>query len=186
MTDKSKMELDKTIKGRRSIRKYQNKNIPDSIIEELLDLARHAPSSMNGQPWHFVVIKSDKTKNQITEIKNKYSPPEKRTYKADFLQNASVIIVVCVDKQKSFGREIENGILATANIMLGAYSRGLGSVYMSAYSKDEPEVSEEIRQILGIPQNFDPIAIIPLGYPDEISEPKNLRPLEEIIHYEKF
>jgi len=180
------MELDKTIKGRRSIRKYQNKNIPDSIIEELLDLARHAPSSMNGQPWHFVVIKSDKTKNQITEIKNKYSPPEKRTYKADFLQNASVIIVVCVDKQKSFGREIENGILATANIMLGAYSRGLGSVYMSAYSNDEQRLSEEIREILDIPENVDPITIIPLGYPDEIPEPKELYSLEEMIHYEKF
>ena len=180
------MELEETIKGRRTIRKYQNKNIPDSIIEELLDLARCAPSSMNGQPWHFIVIKKNKTKKLIMEIKNKYSPPEKRFYKADFLQDAPVVIVVCVDKQKSYIREIENGILATANIMLGAYSRGLGSVYMSAYTKDEPKVSEEIKQILGIPQNVEPISIIPLGYPDEIPEPKELRPIEEMIHYERF
>ena len=180
------MKLDETIKRRRSIRKYRDKDIPDSVIEGLLDLARYSPSSKNGQPWHFIVIKRDKTKKQIMEIKNKYSPPEKRLYRADFLQDAPVVIVVCVDKQKSYNREIENGILATANIMLGAYSRGLGSVYMSAYTKDEPKVSEEIKQILGIPQNVEPISIIPLGYPDETPGPKELRPMEEMIHYERF
>ncbi len=180
------MEIDETIKGRRAIRKYKMKDIPDSVIEELLDLARYAPSSMNGQAWHFIVVKNEETKKQLVEIKNKYSPPEKRSYKADFLQNAPVVIVACVDKQKSYGRGVENGILATANIMLGAYSRGLGSVYLSAYSSDEPRISEDIRRILDIPENVDPIAIIPLGYPDEIPEPKELRPLEEIIHYERF
>src|SRR3972149_10833129 len=104
------MKLDETIKRRRSIRKYRDKDIPDSVIEGLLDLARYSPSSMNGQPWHFIVIKRDKTKKQIMEIKNKHSPPEKRLYRADFLQDAPVVIVVCVDKQKSYNREIENGI----------------------------------------------------------------------------
>ncbi len=180
------MELDDTIKGRRSIRKFQDRDISDSIIEELLNLARCAPSSMNGQPWHFIVIKNNRTKKEIKEIKNKYSPPEKQAYKADFLENAPAVIVVCVDKDKSYGREVENGILATANIILGAYSRGLGSVYMSAYSAGEPRVSEEIRQILCIPLNVDPIAIIPIGYPDEMPENKELQTLEEMIHHEKF
>lgn len=180
------MELDKGIKGRRAVRKYKEKDIPDSVIEELLDLARYAPSSMNGQPWHFIVVKNDETKKQLVEIKNKYCPPEKSAYKADFLHCAPVIVVVCVDKQKSYGREAENGILAAANIILGAHSMGLGSVYMTAYSTYEPMISKEIKQILGIPENFNPIAIIPLGYPDEIPQPKELQPLEEIIHYERF
>jgi nitroreductase len=180
------MELDKGIKGRRAIRKYKEKDIPDSVIEELLDLARYAPSSMNGQPWHFIVVKNDDTKKQLVEIKNKYCPPEKQDYKADFLLDAPVIIVICVDKQKSYGREVENGILAAANLMLGAHSRGLGSVYMTAYNTNEPRISEEIRRILTITENFDPITIIPLGYPDEIPQPKELQPLEEIIHYERF
>ncbi|MER3446064.1 MAG: nitroreductase family protein [Candidatus Dadabacteria bacterium] len=185
-TGKDKMEIDEAIKGRRAIRKYKQIDIPDSVIEELLDLARYAPSSMNGQPWHFIVVRGDKTKKRIIEIKNKYCPPEKQSYKADFMKCAPVIIVVCVDKQKSYGREIENGVLATVNIILGAYSRGLGSVYLSAYRTDEPRISEEIRQILGIPENVDPITIIPLGYPDEILEPKKLRIIEEMIHYERF
>jgi nitroreductase len=180
------MELDKTIKERRAIRKYKLKGIPDSVVIELLDLARYAPSSLNGQPWHFIVVKKDETKKRMSELKNKYCPPEKRAYKADFLQNAPVLIVVCVDRQRSYGREVENGVLAAANILMGAGSRGLGSVYMTAYNTEEPRMSEEIKRILAIPQHVDPIAIIPLGYPDETPETKELRPLEEIIHYETF
>jgi len=180
------MEIDETIKGRRSVRRYQDRDIPDSIIKELLDLATHAPSSMNGQPWYFIVVRAKKTKEQLAEIKNRYCPVEKQDYKADFLQMAPVIIVVCVDKQKSYDREIENGVLATANLILGAYSRGVGSVYMSAYRLGETRISEEIRQALGIPENMAPITIVPLGYPDEIPEPKIIRPLEDMISNETF
>jgi nitroreductase len=180
------MEVDKTIKGRRSIRRYQDKDIPDSAVKELLSLATYAPSSMNGQPWCFIVVRAEKTKNRLAEIKNKYCPSEKQDYKADFLRQAPVIIVVCVDKERSYEREIENGVLATANLMLGASSRGLGSVYLSAYRIGEPGISQEMRQVLNIPQNIDPITLIPLGYPDEIPEPKMLRPLEEMIYYETF
>jgi nitroreductase len=70
--------------------------------------------------------------------------------------------------------------------MLGACSRGLGSVYLSAYRIGEPRVSQEVRQVLNIPQNIDPITIIPLGYPDEIPEPKTVSSLEEMISYETF
>jgi nitroreductase len=181
-----KMEIDETIKERRSIRSYLGRDIPDSVIEELLDLARYAPSSMNGQPWHFIVVRAEKSKRRLAEIKNQYCPVEKQIYKADFLQKAPVIIIVCVDKQKSYDREVENGVLATANLMLAAYSRGLGSVYLSAYRNGEPRISEEIRQALNIPQNLDPITIVPLGYPNEVPEPKIVQSLEEMISYESY
>lgn len=180
------MEFDETIEGRRSIRRYKDKKIPESVIVELLNLARCAPSSMNGQPWSFIVVKDANAKKQLAEIKNKYCAVEKQMYKADFLKNAPVVIIVCVDKQKSYDREVENGVLATANIMLGAYSRGLSSVYMSAYRTDEPGIAEEVRHAFGIPQDIDPITIIPLGYPDENPGSKELQSLEEMVHYEKF
>lgn len=180
------MEVDETIRGRRSIRRYRDEDIPDSVIEELLDLARHAPSSMNGQPWYFIVVRNGETKRQLAEIKNKHCPAEKRMYKADFLQNAPVVVVVCVDKARSFNRGVENAVLASANIMLGAYRRGLGSVYMSAYRRDDPSIAEEIRKTLGIPENVDPMTIIPLGYPDETPKAKTVRSLDEVIFYEAF
>ena len=180
------MDLDKTIKGRRSIRRYLEEPIPDFLIEELLDLARYAPSSMNGQPWYFIVIRNDETKRQLVAIKNKHCPAEKRMYKADFLQNAPVVVVVCVDREQSFNRGVENAVLAAANIMLGACRRGLGTVYMSAYRGDDPSVCKEIRQTLDIPENVDPITIIPLGYPSETPEPKTVKSLDQIVFHEAF
>jgi len=180
------MGIDEIIKGRRSVRRYKDRDIADSLIEELLDLARHAPSSMNGQPWHFIVIRSSKTKKKLAEVKNRYCPIEKQNYKADFLQGAPVIIVVCVDKEKSYGRAVENGVLATANIMLGACSRGLGSVYMSAYQEGKSNLSRDIGRMLAIPATMAPITIIPLGYPEEFPDPKNIRDLEEMVSHETF
>lgn len=180
------MELCEAIKGRRSIRKYTNRHVENSVIEGLLDMARQAPSSMNGQPWNFIVVREAEIKRRLVELKNKYCPAEKQEFEADFLQNASAIIVVCVDKAQSYDREIENGILAAANILLAAHGRGLGSVYMSAYRKNEPAVAKSIREILGIPESMEPISILPLGYPDETPEPKNLKSLHTIISYETF
>lgn len=180
------MEFDEAAKGRRSIRKYGERRVENSVIEEILDLARYAPSSMNGQPWTFTVVRDDGTKRRLVEIKNKYCPIEKLEYRADFLQDASAIVVVCVDREKSFDREIENGVLAAATLMLAAYTRGLGSVYMSAYRKDEPAVAEAMREILAIPSRMEPISIIPLGYPDETPDPKNMAPIRGIISYECF
>lgn len=75
------MEIDETIKGRRSIRRYQDRDIPDSIIKELLGLAAYAPSSMNGQPWYFIVVRAEKTKEHLVEIKSRYCPLEKQDWK---------------------------------------------------------------------------------------------------------
>jgi nitroreductase len=180
------MDMDKTIRGRRSVRKYRKEDVAGPLIDEILDLARHAPSSMNGQPWHFIVIRDEATKRRLVEIKNRHCPIEKQAYRADFLLHAPVIIVVCVDQGDSYDRGIENGLLAAANILLAAHARGLGSVYMSAQKADEPAVAEEIRRALGIPGHMDPISLLPLGRPDEQPGPKDMKPLKDIVSYEAF
>lgn len=182
----SNMTVDEAIKARRSIRRYQDKPVPESDVNHLLDLARYSPSSMNGQPWHFIVIREYRIKKELAEIKNRYCPVEKRSYEAEFLETAPVVIVICVDIERSFGRELENSVLAAANLLLAACAAGLGSVYMSAYTADEPKLAEEIERTLNIPKNVRPIAIIPLGYPDEVPLPKAMRPLKEMIHLERF
>lgn len=180
------METTEAIRGRRSIRKFAPKTIDDSTVAQLLDLARHAPSSMNGQPWQFIVIRDAETKKKLAALKNKYCPVEKQEYQADFLRDAPVIVVICVDREHSFDREIENGILAAATLMLAAHDRGLGSVYLSAYKRDEPAVAASIRRLLAIPEGIEPVSIIPLGYPDETPVPKILKPLDATVSYEAF
>ena len=180
------MEFCDVVKERRSVRKFQNRPIPDSEIKTLIDLARRAPSSMNGQPWHFVILRNDHSKAALAEIKNQFCPPEKKAFQADFMRTAALIMVICVERARSYGREVENGVLAASTIMLAARSLGLGSVYMSAYLTEEPLLSEAIRNELGIPDTFMPVSILPIGYPDETPKRKELVPLEEIVHFERF
>jgi nitroreductase len=163
-----------------------DKPVSESDVDRLLDLARYAPSSMNGQPWHFIVVREKRVKKEIAEIKNKYCPVEKRSYGADFLETAPVIIVICIDTDRSFGRELENSVLAAADLLLAARAAGLGGVYMSAHMADEPKLEEEVGRILGTPKTVRPITIIPLGYPHEVPQPKALRPLKEMIHLERY
>jgi len=179
------MDLDTTIKGRRSIRKYLKKDIPDPIIMELVDLARHAPSSMNGQPCSFIIIRNQDTRDKLAAIKDKYCPAGKQQFKATMLRDAPVVIAVCADRDNSHDRGIENGILATTHLMLAAHSRGLGCVYMSAYAASEPQLATRIREVLDIPPHVDPVTLLPLGYADETPREKHLKPLKDLVFHEK-
>lgn len=180
------MSFDDVVRTRRSIRRFRPDDVPESTVAELLDLARHAPSSMNGQPWHFVLVRSPASRDRLAEIKNRYCPPEKRQFSADFIRSAPLIIVVCVGEPRSYGRGIENGILATATLLLAARARGLGTVYMSAYISDEPALADEISRLLGLPADVAPVTMIPMGFPAEIPSPRDLRPLEAMVHHERF
>ena len=177
------MNIDESIRARRSIRHYDKKVIPDDLIEEILDLVRHTPSSMNGQPLQFVVIRDPLVKERIAAAKNSHCPPDKAHFTADFLAQAPVLVAICVDKGRSHHREKENGILAAATLMLAATARGLGSVYLSAYQSSDTRLQEELGEILGLPSEVEPITLIPLGYPAESPEEKSVRSLAEMIRY---
>ena len=106
---------------------------------------------MNGQPWCFVVVRDVETKKRISELKNRFCPPEKRSFSADFLSQAPVIVVVGVDRDRSFGRELENGVLATAWLLLAAQAQGLGSVYLSACQPHDPGLEMALGELLRLP-----------------------------------
>jgi nitroreductase len=178
--------FDEAVTRRRSIRKYDGRDIPDARVIELLDLARRAPSSMNGQACCFVVIRNRAICEKLAHIKNIHCPPEKRDYPADFLIEAPVIVAVCVERERSFGRETENGVLASGFLLLAAASRGLSGVFLTAYNRNDPTLEADIREVLKLPDGIDPVGLIPLGYPAAESGPKLLRSMEEIVHRERF
>lgn len=180
------MDFDTVVKSRRSIRKFRDDPVPKSEIVALIDLARRAPSSMNGQPWHFVLVKAGATKGRLAEIKNRHCPPEKRDYAADFLATAPWVIVVCVERERSHGRALENAVLATAVLLLGAEDRGLGSTFLTAYAPEDPALSDEIRALLRIPPGIDPVTLVPVGRPDETPLGKEIAPVEGVIHVDSF
>ncbi len=168
------------------MRGFSEREVPEELLREILECALLAPSSMNGQPWSFVAVRRRETKRKIAAIKNRYCPRDKAEFRADFLEQAPALVVTCVERSRAHDRGIETGVLATAHLLLAAADRGLGSVYLSAYRADAPELAEDLRRLLGIPAGVDPVTIVPLGFPGELPGPKEVRRLDEVLFLETF
>ncbi len=168
------------------MRRFSTQEVPERLVREVLECALLAPSSMNDQPCSFVVIRATETKQRIAAVKNRHCPPEKAAFRADFLEGAPVLVVTCVERSRAHDRGVESAVLATAHLLLAAADRGLGSVYLSAYRSDAPELADDLRLLLQIPADVDPVTIVPLGYPAEEPTAKELRPLEEVLFHETF
>lgn len=172
------MDAIELIKTRRSIRKYTKQNLSDEIIRKLIDAARHAPSSRDSQPWKFVIVKNQKTKEELAKIKGEENEA--------ILRGAPVIIVVGVDTKSSPSRWVEDGVCALMNILVEAHSLGLGAVYVTGYSSSKPEVTQQLKEILGLPQNVMPACMAAVGHPDEVPNPKKVKEIDQLIHQERF
>lgn len=175
-----KMETIDNIKTRRSRRLFLDKEIPKEILNKILECAINAPSSMNCQPWHFVIVKDKNIKEKLAYLKTEHNQKH--------ILTAPVSIIVCVDKEKSPSRWIEDGITATENILLASHDLELGAVYISGFSPSDEEVTKKLKQVLQLPENIIPIVIIPIGYPnpEEKLEEKNLIELNKILHFDKW
>lgn len=160
------------ILARRSIRKYTRQPVPDEVLKDLLRAAMAAPSAYNEQPWHFVVIKDRKILDRI---------PEFHPY-AGMLKETTVAILVCGDTRAGKWVPMDCAA-ATENILIAAQDKGLGAVWVAAYPDEKFEAG--FRNLMGIPNNMRPIALIPIGYPAEQKPPANhFDPAR--IHYDRW
>ena len=173
------MDVLEIIKNRRSIREYKKQDLPQDIIDRLLEAARWAPSAGNVQPWAFVVVCSQKIKYSLSMA----------AFGQEDLEEASIVVVVCADEklaEQSYGVRgkslfcIQDTAAAVQNVMLTAYSLGLGSCWIGAFKEDE------VRQVIKAPKGMRPVALIPVGYPNEAPAARNRRPVSEIMHKETF
>jgi nitroreductase len=151
------METFHTIINRRSIRKYKFKKIEDEKINLLLKAAMYAPSAMNLQPWHFVVINSERVLNETVK-----SIPH-----AEMIKQSGNAILVCGDSslEKNESWLIQNCSAAVQNILLTAYDMQLGSCWIAVHGMTD--VVNNVMKQFNLPSNIIPIALIALGYPDE-------------------
>jgi len=174
------METIACIKTRRSRRKFLDKDIPDELLEKIIDAGKYAPSSMNSQPWEFIIVKGNEIKKKLAELKGKDNE--------ECLLGAKVIIIVCVDMEKSATRWVEDGVCAAINILLAIHELGLGAVYVTGYNNKEPEITDGLKKALNLPEKIMPVVLIPLGYPDpnEKIEEKELRGIKEITHIDSW
>lgn len=152
------------IMTRTSIRAYTDQAVEPEKIETMLKAAMAAPTAMNKQPWHFVVVSNREKLDSLAE-----GGPRK-----GLTANAPLAIVVCGDKEDFFdGPEfwVEDCSAATENLLLAAHALGLGAVWTGAYPGVDRSVP--IAQKLGLSDNLIPMAMVVIGYPAENPAPKD-------------
>jgi nitroreductase len=155
------------ILDRRSIRRFTDQKVDNLIIKEILTAAMYAPSAVNRQPWHFVVIDSPDMLLKIMEIH-----PHAR-----MLQTASHAIVVCGDEelQHDDGYWVVDCGAATQNLLLAAHSLGLGTCWVGLQPREERKAA--FSRLLSLPWHVKPYAMVALGYPEEHkSRPERFHP----------
>ncbi|MEA2105118.1 MAG: nitroreductase family protein [Bacteroidota bacterium] len=166
-------------KQRYSCRKYLDKPIEKTLLLQVLESGRIAPSAKNKQPWHFVVINEKENQEKI-----------KSCYDREWIKSAPTIIVVCGDHRESWRRsdgKIHTDIdiaIAIDHMTLAAADIGLGTCWVCKFDV------MKCAKILELPEGVEPISLIPIGYPaDEmdLNRHEQLRkPINEVTHWEKF
>ncbi len=173
------MDFYDVIKTRRSVRSFSKKQIPDEILKKVLNAARLAPSANNGQPWRYIMVRDTNKIQQIAKLA------------ADqlFISEAPVVIVLCgrryVNAHSWIGDcmyLLEVGI-SMDHLVLASRNEGLGTCWVGAFNK------HRIMELLRIHDEYPPVMITPLGYPQDDSvfqETSDRYQLEEICFSEVY
>ena len=178
----------KEIWSRKSTRAYQATPVDDEKIIQLIESARLAPSGSNTQPWNFIIVRSEETKEQIAKADGNQM----------WMKTAPVFIVCAADircrikdekvevflDEESNLRELKQIIRDTAiaieHILLEAESLGLSSCWTAYFDQ------KNIRPILGIPDDKYVVGVVTIGYGEKAGKSAPRKPLESMIRYEKW
>ncbi|MBI2471583.1 MAG: nitroreductase family protein [Planctomycetes bacterium] len=169
------MEILKAIRERRSIRDFQKKDIPEEIVDKLIDSLIWAPSAGNLQARKFFFVKDAKLKEDIAAA----------ALNQDFIADAPLVIICCTDSRISgkYGERgeylysIQDVAAGIMGMMLVAHENGLGTVWVGAFRE------EEVFDLLNLSQNLRPISIVPVGYPSKIPSPPPRVSREEAVKF---
>lgn len=174
----------------RSIRKYQDRDIEQSILDKVLEAGTRASNTGNMQVYSVVVTRS-------AEMKEKLLPLH---FNQPMIKQAPVVLTIAADvarfhhwcalngAEKSYDNFLwfvcgcVDSMLFAQNLSIAAESYGLGLCYLGTTLY----MAKEIAQVLDMPQGVVPITTITLGYPDEQPERSDRLPLQAIVHYEKY
>ncbi len=170
------MEFEDVAEERRSVRSFEQKEIPEEEIKEIIEIGHMAPSAGNRQARDFVLVSDEELKERLVY----------NAYGQSFISEAPWVIVVCANQKRSAerygerGRElysIQDATAAVENMLLAVVDRSYGAVWIGAFEE------KKVAATLEIPEGVRPIALIPIGHPAETpTEPKKMD-AEELIHY---
>ena len=169
------MEFFELIKKRYSVRAYKSEPVEEKKIQQILEAANLAPTAANKQPFRFIVINNKGREDEL-----------KRIYHREWFWTAPVVICACALPNLAWSRrddkdysEVDTTI-AMDHLILAAADLGLGTCWIAAFDP------AEARAILGLPEDVEPVAFTPLGYPADEWKPKTRKELSDIVSYEHW
>lgn len=198
------MDVFEAIGTLRAMRRLKPDPVSDEDLWRILDAAIKAPSGGNRQPWNFIVVRDPEAKRKLGEYYldtwNKAyiagpgramlsDPRSARGYRsaehlAHHLAEAPVLIIATIRKDGSTVGPMAGGSIfpAVQNLMLAARALGLGTTLTTLHKLHE----EEVKDLLGIPEQVETMALIPLGWPKgRFGTPARL-PVEKVVYWEKW
>jgi nitroreductase len=196
------LEFEKAVLKRRMVRNFQRKAVPKQALEKILMLAQHAPSAGFSQGWAYVVVTDEQVRKKVGQVQGEEDYFKKRFHK--FVSEAPVLIVACTSEQLYYERYREPDKLqedgteihwpvpywhfdigcACMLVFLAAVNEGLAAAFTGV------ERVQAMRELLGIPEHFQPVGVISLGYPAKDVKSQSLKrgrkPFEQVVHFEHW
>ncbi len=163
------------VRQRYSVRAYKPDPVEETKLHQVLEAARLAPTAANRQPFQLIVIH---TAGRQAELK--------RIYHRDWFSQAPIVIGICALSYAAWVRRDGknyadvDATIAMDHLILAAADMGLGTCWVAAF---DPAAA---REVLHLPENVEPIAFTPLGYPADQPRPKERKPLAELVRYERW
>jgi len=162
---------------RRSIRRYTDRDVPEELVEEVLQSAMAAPSACCKDPWEFVVVRDPQRRARIAAgLPN-----------GGMLAHAPLGIVVCGNLQRANAGELsymlQDCSAAIENLLLACHGLGLGACWLGVHPR--PDRIELVTRELGLPEHIVPVSVVAVGWPGETKEART-RYTETCVHRETW
>jgi nitroreductase len=169
------MQFSELIKTRYSVREYKSDQVEEEKLQKILEAANLAPTAANRQPFQIIVIHTTGRETELQTI-----------YHRDWFTQAPLVVCVCALPNQSWSRRDSknycdvDATIAMDHLILAAADLGLGTCWIAAF---DPQAA---REILDLPDEVEPIAFTPLGYPADELKMKKRKDLSELVRYEKW
>jgi nitroreductase len=161
------MDALEAIRKRRTVRNFTGAAIPRGDLETIVDAGRLAASGYNRQPWDFIIVTN---RGMIEQLK----------IAAQWMEKAGAIIAVVLDPATKYW--LEDGSAAVENMLIAATALGYGSCWLEGYTLP---LESKFKALLGVPDDKRLLTLVPIGVPVEWPV-KEKKPLEQVIHWEKY
>jgi nitroreductase len=163
------VEVYEAVRTALAVRHYQEKAVAPDVITRIVEAGRLTGSAMNSQPWHFIVVEDRDALRRLGELA--------RT--GPYVAQAPLAIVVAIERTNF---SVSDASRAIQSMTLTAWSEGVGSNWVGFLNLDE------VKALLGIPEDLDVLAIVSFGYPAQVvgKGRKRRKPLSEVAHRGRF